>query len=118
MPAVLRRAQGRPALAAVILVILLRGVGAVLAVIRVYGVHEQGWEWRWTPSEAPGKIHFGGRDYSRGDPGGSIGPDDVRAGLTPGGGVIYRPRDSRGTPVVIEVATEEEVFSYGLMGGP
>ncbi len=85
----------------------------------MYRVHDAGWEWRLTPSAAPPKVHFAGRDYERGSLDGVHlpPPSYSRQGTTPGGGVIYAP-DSGFTHVVIIVRDGQRSFEYGLMGGP
>lgn len=84
------RGNRRPhrGLALLLVAVTVVAVAAVCAV-RTYRVHEAGWEWRLTPSAAPPKVHFAGRDYERGSLDGAHPPlSYVRQGTTPGGGVI------------------------------
>jgi len=95
------------------LLIVVVGFGVL---VRLYQVHEQGWEWRLSPSAAPPKVHYNGRDYDRGGKQASPSTAIVR-GRTPGDGVIFASR-SAGTPVVIWVRADGTTYGYGLMGGP
>ena len=113
------RGKRRGRRGAVLLVVAV--VIAVVAVcaIRVHRVHDAGWEWRLTPSAAPPKVHFAGRDYHRSSLGAPVPPSWSRQGSAPGGGVVYAPEDSRGrTHVVIFVRDGRQSYGYDLMGGP
>ena len=49
-----------------VLLALVLGVAAVALGARLVENHGYGWEWTLSPSAAPPKIHFEGRDYDRG----------------------------------------------------
>lgn len=102
-----------------VLVALVLGVAAVALGARLTENHGYGWEWTLTPSAAPPKIHFEGRDYDRGGEQSDAVPSRyVLEGKTPGGGEIYKSGLDEGTSTVILVKDGEHVYAYGLMGGP
>ncbi|MGZ4699557.1 MAG: hypothetical protein ACXVGT_18145 [Oryzihumus sp.] len=106
---------GRVLLLAAAVVVAVAAVGAV----RMYRIHEAGWEWRLTPSAAPPKVHFAGRDYERGSEFARVPSTWTRQGTTPGGGTVYAPAGGSGeVPVVVYVRDGRETVGYGLMGGP
>ena len=49
------------------------GAGLLLAALALYGgahllqVHQQSWQWRWTPSATSPLVHFRDRGYLRGE---------------------------------------------------
>jgi hypothetical protein len=97
-------------------VIAMVCLGALL--LRLYQVHEQGWEWRLSPSAAPPRISFDGRDYLGSPAPAGVPARDVQQGRTPGGGVIFANRDLSLTQTVIWVKTASGSFVYSLQGGP
>jgi hypothetical protein len=97
------------------LVVVVVTSGAVALQIR--HVHAAGWEWRLTPSAAPPKLTFSGRDYRRGDES-SLPADHIERGETPGGGVIYTQRTGQEPFIVVYVHDGREAWTYALMGGP
>lgn len=65
----------------------------------------------------PPKVHYDGRDYSRGVE--ETPPDSLRPsvrGHTPGGEIL--DTDSPGTTTLIWVRDREAIWIYSLMGGP
>lgn len=111
------RGSRRPQVGLALLVAAVVVAGAAVCAVRMYRVHAAGWEWRLTPSAAPPKVHFAGRDYERGGDGVHVPRAYSRQGTTPGGGVVYGPAGSR-THVIIYVRDGQESFEYALMGGP
>lgn len=85
--------------------------------IRLDQVHDYGWEWTLVPSAAPPKVEYDGRDYDRGGERDSVPDGAVASGETMGGGTIYAFADP-GTQTIIYVADGEDVWTYGLLGGP
>jgi hypothetical protein len=59
--------------------------------VTLQSVHDEGAEWRLTPSEAPPRVTMGGAEYRRvGEPT-KVRPSDVTGyDYTPGGGLIMR----------------------------
>lgn len=99
--------------------VLLGSVGAFALGIRAAEVHRYGWEWTLSPSAAPPKVHFEGRDYDRGGRrSGELPGDAVRAGETLGGGQIFKTGRASGTSTLIYIEDGRSVYVYGLMGGP
>ena len=107
----------------------LRWVVAVLAVallgtgfwagVHAYHVHDESWQWRWTPTATPPKIRYEGRDYSRGGTHEHLEPGQVVVGRTAGGGVIYDvPGPDRYASTLLQVRDGRRVVGYELMGGP
>lgn len=90
----------------------LAGVG-----LRLDQVHEYGWEWTLSPSEAPPKVRFQDRDYQREEKEPRVPDGWVRRGETLGGGDIFVPGEDT-TPVVLSVRSDDGVWGYALMGGP
>jgi hypothetical protein len=87
--------------------------------IRLYQVHDQGWEWRLSASAAPPRILFDGRSYLRAsEPALRVPSREVQQGRTPGGGVIFADDDSSLTQTVVWVETADDTFVYALQGGP
>ena len=102
-----------------VLLALVLGVAAVALGARLVENHGYGWEWTLSPSAAPPKIHFEGRDYDRGrERSDGIPRGYVLEGETPGGGEIYKSGTDEGTSTVVLVKDGEHVHAYGLMGGP
>ncbi|NPC98967.1 hypothetical protein [Nocardioides sp. zg-DK7169] len=102
-----------------VLFALVLAVAAVALGVRLTENHRYGWEWTLTPSAAPPKIHFEGRDYHRGGEQSDAVPSRyVLEGETPGGGEIYTSRRDAGTSTVIVVKDGAHVHAYALMGGP
>jgi hypothetical protein len=85
--------------------------------MRLYQVHEEGWEWRLTPSAAPPRLLFDGRSYLRGSAISHVPTGEVRHGSTPGGGALLADKDPRTDTVVFVVAGQQTV-EYSLQGGP
>lgn len=99
--------------------VFLAIVGVVVVGGRATEVHSYGWEWTLSPSAAPPKIHFEGRDYDRGGkPSGGLPPDAVLKGETLGGGQIFTSGSASGTSTLVYVKDGRAVHVYGLMGGP
>jgi hypothetical protein len=88
-----------------------------LPLVRLYQVHDQGWEWRLTPSAAPPRLLFDGRSYLRGGPVAQMPTGEVGHGDTPGGGMLFADSDPR-TDTVIFVKTDGQTYDYELQGGP
>jgi hypothetical protein len=88
-----------------------------LPLVRVYQVHDQGWEWRLTPSAAPPRLVFDGRSYLRGQHITRIPSGETAQGDTPGGGRIFADTDPR-TDTVLFVRAGRHTFDYELQGGP
>jgi hypothetical protein len=105
-------------------VLALTCVAAVALAVRVVQVHQQGWEWRLTPSAAPPRLTWHGRDYrrediepSQGQPYETVAVTEV-LGRTPGGGLVRQDIETEGTPTVLYVETARRLITYTLMGGP
>jgi hypothetical protein len=102
---------------------LRRSVIAVIVVcvavplVRLYQVHDEGWEWRLTPSAAPAGLQFDGRSYLRGPHSFPVLSRDTAHGDTPGGGTIFADNDPR-TDTVIWVRAGRQTYDYELQGGP
>lgn len=90
---------------------------AVAGGVQVARVHAQDGEWTLFPSAAPLRFHFAGRDYDRGTQAEPT-PDLVVRGKTAGGGAIYVPAAETGTVVVLYVRDGDDLWTYGLVGGP
>ena len=91
---------------------------AVLATVAV--AVETGQEsWPLVGSVTTGRIDFAGRAYERGDRAEEIQDGFVRVGTTAHGGDIYgEPGASTSTPVLIQVTQDDDIYWYGLVGGP
>jgi hypothetical protein len=99
--------------------VLLASAGVVVLGARATEIHGYGWEWTLSPSAAPPKIHFEGRDYDRGGKqSGGVPADAAPTGETLGGGQIFKTRRTAGTSTLIYVKDGRSVYVYGLMGGP
>jgi hypothetical protein len=99
--------------------LLLASVCVVALGARATQVHGYGWEWTLSPSAAPPKIHFEGRDYDRGGKeSGGVPPHAVLMGETLGGGQIFKTGSPSGTSTLLYVKDGRSVYVYGLMGGP
>lgn len=95
------------------------GVAVVALAATTAKNHGYGWEWTLTPSAAPPKIHFDGRDYNRGgEQSGEVPSDAVLSGETPGGGQIFKRGSATATSTILYVKDGEHLYLYGLMGGP
>jgi hypothetical protein len=85
----------------------------------MYHVHDESWQWRWTPTATPPKIRYEGRDYARGGTHEQLRPGQVVIGRTAGGGVIYDvPVKDRYASSLLQVRDGRRVVGYELMGGP
>ncbi|MDX6366272.1 MAG: hypothetical protein QOK30_1348 [Nocardioidaceae bacterium] len=98
-------------------VIALLVVCVGIPLVRLYQVHDQGWEWRLTPSAAPPRLLFDGRSYLRGPHIIPVPSGDTSHGETPGGGMIFADNDPR-TDTVIWVRAGRQTYDYELQGGP
>lgn len=104
-----------------VLVLLGLALGVVVVALgaRLSEIHGDGWEWTLTPSAAPPKIRFDGRDYNRGgEQSGGVPNNSVLTDETPGGGQIFKPGRATATSTLVYVKDGERVYVYGLMGGP
>ena len=82
-------------------------------------VHDESWEYRWTPSAAPPRITFEGRHYLRGDVERSMPAGEIPLGRTPGGGVINGAAGLHEYSLtVVEVVASGQITVYALSGGP
>ena len=81
-------------------------------------VHEQSWQWRWTPSAGSPLVTYRDRHDLRGDVQAKLPPDSHPLGDTPGGGQIFGPAESRYAPTSITVRDGGTLISYELSGGP
>jgi len=104
--------------AVVAAVLALLCVPVVVVAVRVVQVHDQGWEWRLSPTAAPPKLSWHHRDYRRAAARAARPAGAVEIGRTPGGGRVLEEGAGPGTPTALFVDTGHEVFAYGLMGGP
>lgn len=100
----------------VLLVLAAVLVVGVVVVGRVGYVRTQYGEWGIAPSDAPPRLHFGGREYRRGAPS-TVPAGDVVVGHV-GGGDLYGPRNWPDAPTVLELRTPAGVTGYDLVGGP
>ena len=98
-------------------VITLLVVCVAVPLVRLYQVHDEGWEWRLTPSAAPPRLLFDGRSYLRGPHSIPVPSADTAHGETPGGGTIFADDDPR-TDTVIWVRAGSRIYDYELQGGP
>jgi hypothetical protein len=98
-------------------VIALLVVCVAVPLVRLYQVHDEGWEWRLTPSAAPPRLLFGERSYLRYPHLTPIPSGDTAHGKTPGGGTIFADNDPR-TDTVIWVRAGRQTYDYVLQGGP
>jgi hypothetical protein len=107
----------------------IRWLGTTLAVAilgvrlwagaHVYHVHDESWQWRWTPSATPPKLRFEGRDYKRGGTYEHLKAGEIVVGRTAGGGIIYDlPGPNRYASTLLQVRDGRRLVSYELMGGP
>ena len=98
--------------------------GLVLAAVAIYvgvhlvRVHEESWQWRWTPSAAPPLVPYRERDYLRGSGLAQLPPDSHPLGHTRGGGQTFGPANSRFVPTGITVRDGGTLISCELSGGP
>ena len=105
------------------------GTGVALSLLLVLGlgyvgvhlnsVHDQSWEYRWSPSATPPLVRFDGRSYLRGSVHQGRTPGLVRLGRTAGGASIYGPAGPHPhVPTGIEVVDAGRTTGYSLSGGP
>jgi hypothetical protein len=66
-------------------VIALLVVCVAVPLVRLFQVHDEGWEWRLTPSAAPPRLLFGERSYLRYPHTTPIPSGETAHGKTPGG---------------------------------
>lgn len=98
--------------------LVIAGIFVTLAGVQMHQVHDDGWEWRLWRSDAPPRVRYDDRDYSRGAQ--TSPPEDLTLsvkGRTPGGGEIL-DTDSPGTTTLIWVRDGGTTWIYGLLGGP
>jgi hypothetical protein len=109
---VLRRHPLATASLAIVLLVVLC-VGARLA-----WVHAETGVWAWSTSDAraPSRIELEGRAYDRGLLDDHLEDGAVRRGETPGGAPVYAL--SPGTQTLVWVVDGDDVWRYGLVGGP
>ncbi len=91
---------------------------ALYAGAHLIQVHQQSWQWRWTPSAASLLVHFRDRDYLRGELVVELPPDSHPLGHTPGGGQIFGPAKSDVVPTSMTVRDGGRLVGYELSGGP
>ena len=97
---------------------LLLAVGALYGGVHVIRVHEQSWQWRWTPSAASPLVTYRDRHYLREDVQAELPPDSHLLGNTAGGGQIFGPAQSQYVPTSITVRDGGRLIGYELSGGP
>ena len=106
------------------MIFVRRGASLVLAAfalsagVHLIQVHQQSWQWRWTPSAASPLVPYRGRDYLRGEMVTGLPPDSLPLGHTPGGGQIFGPAERQFVPTSITVRDGARLISYELSGGP
>jgi hypothetical protein len=98
-------------------VIALLVVCVGVPLVRLYQVHDEGWEWRLTPPAAPPQLLFHQRSYLRGRQLARIPPGESAHGRTAGGATIFAD-DAPRTDTVIFVQAGQQTFDNGLQGGP
>lgn len=103
----------------VTLVLLALVSGLLYVAVHLRHVHDASWEYRWTPSAAPPKISFQGRDYHRGSRESALPAGEVPLGRTAGGGVIYGPPGPHPNAFTgVDVVANGHLTGYALSGGP
>ena len=106
------------------MIIARRAAGLVLAAVGVYGgvhlvqVHQESWQWCWTPPAAPPLVAYRDRHYQRGSDQAQLPPDSHPLGHTAGGGLIFGPAQNEFVPTGITVRDGARLISYELSGGP
>ncbi len=105
-------------------IVARRAAGLLLTAVAVYGgvhlvqVHQQSWQWRWTPSAASPLVTYRDRHYLRAEIQAELPPDSHPLGHTAGGGQIFGPAENRFVPTSITVRDGARLISYELSGGP